>query len=150
MKRLIPIVLMLISISTFAQDRGKMKERIKAQKIAFITEKLSLTSNEAEKFWPIYNAFEASIEKIKSDDLRAVKMEMRNGDDVSDKRANELLEKLMKGQKDMHTAKLKLVKDLKKVISAKKIIQLKAAEDQFNRILLERLKEFREKRKNKK
>ena len=148
MKRLIPIVIMLISISTFAQDRGKMKERIKAQKVAFITEKLSLTSNEAEKFWPIYNAFEASIENIKSEDLRAVKMEMRNGDDVSDKRADELLEKLMKAEKDMHTAKLKLVKDLNKVISAKKIIQLKAAEDQFNRILLERLKEFREKRKN--
>ena len=149
MKRLIPLVIMLISISTFAQDRGKMKERIKAQKVAFITEKLSLTSDEAEKFWPIYNAFEASIDNIKSEDLRAVKMEMRNGDDVTDERADELLEKLMKAEKDMHTAKLKLVKDLKKVISAKKIIQLKAAEDQFNRILLERLKEFREKRMNK-
>ena len=137
---------MLVSISTFAQDRSKMKERIKAQKVAFITEKLSLTSDEAQKFWPVYNAFEASIDDIKSKDLRAVKMEMRNGEDVSDKRANELLEKLMKAEKDMHTAKLKLVKDLKKVISAKKIILLKAAEDQFNRILLERLKEMREKR----
>lgn len=148
MKRLIPIVIMLISISTFAQDRGKMKERIKAQKVAFITEKLNLSSDEAAKFWPIYNAFEASIDNIKSEDLRAVKMEMRNGGEVSDKRADELLEKLMKAEKDMHNAKLKLVNDLKKVISAKKIIQLKAAEDQFNRILLERLKEFREKRKN--
>jgi len=146
MKKIIPIVIMLISISSFAQDRGKMKERIKAQKIAFITEKLDLTSNEAEKFWPIYNAFEASIENIKSKDLRAVKMEMHNGEDVSDKRANELLEKLMKAEKDMHDAKLKLVKDLKKVIPAKKIILLKATEDQFNRVLLQRLREMREKR----
>jgi hypothetical protein len=146
MKRLIPIVIMLISISTFAQNRGKMKERIKAQKIAFITEKLNLTSNEAEKFWPVYNAFEASIDAIKSKDLRAVKMEMRNGEDVSDQRAKELLEKLMTAEKDMHTTKLKLVNDLKKVISAKKIIQLKATEDQFNRKLLERFREMKEKR----
>ena len=134
---------MLISITTFAQDRGKMKERIKAQKIAFITEKLDLTPDEAEKFWPLYNAHEDTIDTIKSKDLRPLKMEMRSDENISDQRANQLLEKLIKAESDMHSAKLKLVKDLKKVISAKKIIQLKAAEDQFNRKLLEHLREMK-------
>ncbi len=148
MKKLIPIVILLISVSTFAQDREKMKERIKAQKVAFITEKLSLTAEEAQGFWPIYNAYEATVDNIKSSDLRAIKMEMRKGEDVSDKKANELLEKLIQAEDDMHAAKIKLVKDLKKVIPAKKIIQLKGAEDQFNRKLLEHLREMREKRSN--
>jgi len=146
MKKIIPIILMLISISSFGQNHEKMKERIKAQKIAFITEKLDLSSDEAQKFWPIYNAYEASIDDIRSQDLRAIKMEMHKGEEVSDKKANALLVKLMKAENDIHTAKLKLVKDLKKVIPAKKIILLKANEDQFNRKLLERLREMREKR----
>jgi hypothetical protein len=149
MKKLIPIVLFLFSISIFAQGgRKEMQEKIKAQKIAFITDKLSLTAEEAQQFWPIYNAFEAKVEKIKNEDLRAIKMRMRKGD-VSDKEADELLDKLLKAEKDMHNAKLELVTNLKKVISSTKIIKLKAAEDQFNKMLLERLREFREKRGNK-
>ncbi|WP_412560389.1 sensor of ECF-type sigma factor [Winogradskyella sp. MIT101101] len=148
MKKLIPILVLLISFSSFAQNGGKMQERIKAQKIAFITEKLSLTTKEAQQFWPIYNAYEAKVEDIKSKDLQPLKQEMRRGD-VSDKRANELLEKLMKAETDMHEAKLQLVQDLKEVISSKKIILLKAAEDQFNKILLERLKQMRDKRNRK-
>jgi hypothetical protein len=136
-----------MSVTTFAQDREQMRERIQAQKIAFITEKLSLTTEEAQSFWPIYNTYEATVNTIKSKDLRAIKMEMRNDEGVSDKRANELLESLIEAEEKTHAAKLKLVRDLKQVIPAKKIIQLKGAEDQFNRMLLERLKEFRENRK---
>lgn len=145
MKKLIPIIILLFSISSFAQDGGKMKERIKAQKVAFITDKLNLTAEEAQKFWPIYNSHEETIDNIKSGDLRDVKMKMRKGD-VSDDEADKLLEKLVKAENDMHAARSKLVSDLKKVISSKKIIKLKAAEDQFNKMLLERLKKFREKR----
>ena len=58
MKRLIPILVLLIGLSGYAQRDGRMNERIKAQKVAFITEKLSLTAEEAQQFWPIYNAFE--------------------------------------------------------------------------------------------
>lgn len=152
MKKLILIIIiLLISLTSFAQGGEKMRERIQVQKIAFITDKLSLTSEEAQGFWPIYNAYEETIDRIKSEDLRPIKVEMRKGgEEVSDKNADELLEKLIKAENDMHAAKLKLVNDLKKVISSKKIIRLKAAEDQFNRILLERLKEFREKRKKNK
>lgn len=147
MKKLIPILILFISLSGFAQRDGKIGDRIKAQKIAFITEKLSLTSEEAQEFWPIYNAFEEKVDKIKSDDLNPLKKEMRRGN-VSDKRADELLDQLMTAEAAMHEAKLQLVEDLKKVISSKKIMQLKAAEDQFNRVLIERLKKMREKRTN--
>ena len=147
MKRLIPILILLVSFSGFAQRGGEIQEKIKAQKIAFITDKLELTSEEAQQFWPIYNEFEAKVEKIKSEDLRPLKKEMRQGD-VSDKRASEILEKLIKAETEMHNAKLELVEDLKTVISAKKIIMLKVTEDQFNQKLLDRLKEFRERRQN--
>ena len=147
MKKLIPILVLLISFSGFSQG-GKIQERIKAQKIAFITEKLSLTTEEAQQFWPIYNTYENKVEDIRSKDLKPLKQEMRRGD-ISDKRADEILEKLMDAETKMHEAKLQLVQDLKKVISSKKIILLKAAEDQFNKVLLDRLKKMRENRNRK-
>ena len=149
MKQLIPILILLISMSAFAQRDGKMSERIKAQKVAFITEKLDLSIDEAAKFWPVYNEFEAKKDKIRSEDLRSIKMQMRENPNMSEKEADALLEKLMKAENDMHAAKLKLIKDLKTIIPSDKIIKLKAAEDEFNKKLFEKLKEYREKRRNK-
>ncbi|MBO6607044.1 sensor of ECF-type sigma factor [Psychroserpens sp.] len=147
MKKLILILTLFVCANGLAQPNGKMQERIKAQKVAFITEKLNLSTEEAQGFWPIYNAFEAKIEALRKGDLRDVKMKMREGN-VSDAEANNLLSKIMNAETEMHSSKMKLMNDLKKVISAEKIIRLKAAEDAFNKKLLERLREFRDKRGN--
>lgn len=133
----------------FSQGREEMRNRIKAQKVAFITEKLSLTVEESEGFWPIYNTFEETTNSIKRNDLRSIKHKMRNSPDLSKAEADALLDKLIKAENDMHNAKLKMFNDLKKVISSEKIIRLRAAEDEFNRKLLEKLREYR-KNKSKK
>ena len=147
MKKLILILILMVCAKGLAQPSGKMQERIKAQKVAFITEKLNLSTEEAQGFWPIYNAFEAKVEALRKGDLRDIKMKMRNGN-VSESEANGLLNKLMNAETTMHNSKMKLMNDLKQVISAEKIIRLKAAEDAFNKKLLERLREFRDKRGN--
>ncbi|MEY8848827.1 sensor of ECF-type sigma factor [Psychroserpens sp. XS_ASV72] len=146
MKPIITILFFVLSLSTFGQPEGRMKERIKSQKIAFITEKLSLTSEEAEKFWPIYNAFEETTEEVRRNDLKDIKREMRNNSNMSDKDADKLLERLTAAEDKMHNAKKNLIRELKGVIPSKKIILLKAAEDEFNRKLLERLKDFKDRR----
>ena len=38
---------------------------MQALKIAFITQRLDLTSAEAEKFWPIYNEYEVEINNLR-------------------------------------------------------------------------------------
>ena len=124
MKRLIPILVLLIGLSSYAQRDGRMNERIKAQKVAFITEKLSLTSEEAQKFWPIYNAFEEKRERIKSGPLREVKMKIRSNPDMSDSEASGLLDQIMEAENEIHSAKMKLAQDLKSVLSPKKIVSL--------------------------
>ena len=53
------LLLFLFSIISYAQPRIKEKrEQIKALKVAFITNELSLTSEEAAAFWPLYNAYD--------------------------------------------------------------------------------------------
>ena len=56
--KILTTLLLLFSLMGFTQDDPSKKEKIKALKTAFITTELDLTSAEAEKFWPIYNAFE--------------------------------------------------------------------------------------------
>ncbi|SHH42546.1 hypothetical protein [Winogradskyella jejuensis] len=150
MKQIITLLLIftgLLSLAQLPQD-GKMRDKIKAQKVAFITEKLELSTDEAQKFWPIYNQFEESSNKIKSDYFRPIMRKMRRNQDVSDSEASSFLEQMIEGENKMHQAKQKLLKDLKSAIPAKKIIRLKVVEDQFNRQLLERLKKLRGKRKD--
>lgn len=46
------------------EDRKDRKERIEVFKIQFITEKLELTPNEAESFWPVYEEYNKAVKEI--------------------------------------------------------------------------------------
>lgn len=71
MKKLTIIILLSIFcfIGLNAQERrGKdpaMFEKIKAEKISFLTSKLDLTPSEAQAFWPVYNEFQKKRVDIK-------------------------------------------------------------------------------------
>jgi Spy/CpxP family protein refolding chaperone len=145
MKRLIiPILTLFICFNAYSQRDGKMHERIKSQKVAFITERLDLSSKEAQKFWPIYNAFEKKVTKIRQNDLREVRQAMQKGN-LSDSEAQQVLDRFMTIEQQLFEAKKQLIKDLKNVIPPQKIIQLKATEDAFNKKLMKILQQRREK-----
>ncbi len=50
------VPLLAVTLS-FGQNRPD-KDKIKSLKIAFITERLDLSTKEAQTFWPIYNEYE--------------------------------------------------------------------------------------------
>jgi hypothetical protein len=60
------LVLMLCLHFNLQAQRGKMRDRIEPMKIAFITQKLNLTAEEAQKFWPVYNKFSDELQKLRS------------------------------------------------------------------------------------
>lgn len=149
-KIIIPIVAFFFTIGAFAQHHGgkKMRERIKAQKTAFITNQLELTTEEAEKFWPIFNAFEEKIEHLRRNGFRKVKQALRE-DTLTDEEAQKALNDFLEREDQLHSAKRQLVKDLKGVLSPQKIIKLKITEEAFNKQLLDKLRKLREKREGK-
>jgi hypothetical protein len=138
MKKII-IILFFISAGVFAQaDRY---EKIKTLKIAYITQELSLTTSEAEKFWPIYNTHDSKINELRSLERHDIGPKLTNGlQALSDDEANVLIDKWF--QIETQTLKLRqeLVMNLRKVLPPKKILKLKKAEDDFKRRLLERYK----------
>ena len=138
---------MLFSITVVAQshDRGKNRERIKALKTAFITEKLNLSKSEAEKFWPIYNEFSEKEAHIKFKEIRGIKIKVKRSFDViSDDEASKLLDDLIIAEDKLHKLRVNFITDLKTILPAKKIMLLKAVEDEFNRKMLEEFKKRRQ------
>ena len=150
-KRIItPLMLFIICFSSFAQSGGRdWRQQIKAQKVAFITEQLSLTPQEAQKFWPIYNSFEDKLHQIRRNDERAIRDAMKK-ENLTEKEAQDIINQFLAVENKTHLAKQQLIKDLGNVIPPQKIIKLKIAEDAFNRKLMESYRKRREQRmKNK-
>jgi hypothetical protein len=140
------ICLIFVSMS-FAQ--GAKREKIKTLKTAFITTELSLTQQEAEKFWPIYNAFEEKQFELRHEKMKSYMKRMDSDlDTMSEKEASNLLAQMENVEEETHQLRKKLVADLKSVISSHKIIKLKKAEEDFNRNLLKQYRENRSPKRN--
>jgi hypothetical protein len=60
---LISCLYILIGHNILAQAVDR-KEQLESQKVAFITKQLSLTIEEAQRFWPVYNEFQQKKEEI--------------------------------------------------------------------------------------
>jgi len=78
MKKMIFLLLLLPGISSlgFAQqgDGPKPGRNIQALKIAFVTKQLALSTDEAQKFWPVYYNY--------VDELKKARKERKDDNDV--------------------------------------------------------------------
>ena len=141
------LVFLLNAVTGQAQNRnfgnGQQHERINAQKIAFITDQLQLTSEEAEKFWPVYNQYNTQKEELNRDFMNGVSRFRKNQEAMTDKDASDLsdsyirhAQKMVDLQKDFHLK-------LKEVLPPKKLLKLYTVEREFQRLLLKRLGEHK-------
>lgn len=141
--KLLLLILFLLSIHLFAQPpRGEKKEQIKALKVGFITTELDLTTDEASKFWPIYNSFEDKQFELRHQKMKAFHGRMDSDlDKISDKEAAALLAQMENNEEELHQIRKKFIASLKGVLPSVKIIKLKKAEDDFNRKLLQQYRD---------
>ena len=143
--KIITLLILLVTFNSFSQGFKGKKDKVKALKIAYITEELNLTTEEAQRFWPIYNANEEKQFELRHKKMRSIINKFENGglEKLSDKEATSLIDQVESIEDELHDYKKKYIRELKTVISAKKIIKLKKAEDEFNRKLM---KQFRGKK----
>ncbi|ARV10965.1 Spy/CpxP family protein refolding chaperone [Gilvibacter sp. SZ-19] len=134
---------MLIGFSADAQRQRPNPGEIEAQKTAFITNNLDLTPEQAQKFWPIYNASEKRMESIRRQQREALMKVRLNGGAVSDSEAWDLIENLMSWEQSMLDERKNLVAQLKGVVTPQQILKLKRAEEEFKRRLLQAMQRRR-------
>ncbi len=129
----------LAFIAIAQRPNERKKDRMENYQIAFITERLNLTTDEAQKFWPIYNQYRQEVKKLRQD-----AKDQKMVDDMSEAEA----EQFIKATFDKDSRELDLRKEfsqkLRGVLSAKKIARLQGLEKEFKKELLERAKERRQ------
>lgn len=135
MKSFVLTAMILLS-SMVMYGQRESKEVIEAQRVAFITKQLDLTSDESARFWPIYNAYQKEVDILRqrdgdSDGKRSNKNETMTEQEAEVKLATMQID----GQKHLDL-KSKLVRDLKGVIPATKIVKLNQADKRFKKKLL--------------
>lgn len=121
------------------RDGSPTRERIRAQRVAFITERLALTTEEAQRFWPVYNQFTDEWEQLKKQQNTLRKNAADKLAVISDADAAKMLEEELAIQQKMVDVQRKYQASLQKVISVKKVVMLYKAERDFKLELLKRL-----------
>ena len=141
MKAVVKILFIcLAAISAFGQDEDlpqpqdkKVRDKIEAARIAYITDQLQLTPAEAEKFWPIYREF--------AERRKAIRQQLRNANKNAD--PNQTDQDVVDQQFKAKQQELDLEKDysgrLLKVISAQKLRSLPQAERGFRQMILDQI-----------
>lgn len=143
---------LLVASTSLAQDEEmpglapeRMKE-IKAQKTAYLTTKLGLTSEEAQRFWPIYNEYDEAREKLRKE-MRELHKSAHSEGEMDEAKAREVLNKGL----EVRSRELELERTynerFSKSVGAVKTLQLVKAERDFNREVLKRFRERMEERR---
>lgn len=145
MKVIMTLAFTLVLLPSIAQDDDDLpaaqdpdvRSKIQAARVAYITDQLKLTPEEAEKFWPIYREFSA-----KRKELRLELLKTRASTDPN-KTPEQNEKALVDQQFDIKQKELNLEKDysarLLKVISAQKLRTLPDAERRFRQMILEQI-----------
>ena len=142
LKKTILVVILLTTTLSFAQHRPD-REKIKSLKVAFITERLDLSTKEAQVFWPIYNEYQENREALRQKERSEIRGKIKNADELSEKQAKDLLEKYISFEDEEEALDKTFLKKVSGVISAKKTLLLLRSEEEFKRQLI---KQYRHKR----
>ena len=131
-------IISFFSASTFAQP-GMKRENIEAYRIAYLTKELSLSSEEAKVFWPVYNAYQAEIQNIRQQRKKAALMARTNT--LSDKELEIMVDNELMFKQSILNVEKKYNEKFKQVLPIGKVAKLYQAEEGFKRELVHKIQE---------
>ena len=142
MKHFISILFITVFvISSYSQRKENIdqSEKIKAQKMAFITERICLSPTDAQKFWPVYNEF-----NLKKDSLNEIRNNARKtlkGNKLSNRQKEEAIDiQIILRQKEAEISK-QYHEKFKKILTIDQLIKLYDAEQEFKMRLMKQIRD---------
>lgn len=136
MRLLLIITLMFsITLQLVSQDRSeKAREKIEAKKVAYLSEKLNLTVEEAQVFWPVYNEYNTELKKERRE-RRENNLEI-----ITDDQASKLIDKQINYQQRELDLKKRYNEKIKSTIGAKKTLMLWRYDRKFKEDMIRQVK----------
>jgi hypothetical protein len=116
------------------RNQEERMERLESAKIAFLTQRIDLSSREAEKFWPVYNQYQNELKAL---------MQQRKGDLQKQNQlsATDKIDMQLDMESKVLELKKRYTREFAKVLSPEKIVSLFQAERDFKNELIRELRE---------
>ena len=123
--------------TTLSYSQPGKQDKIEALKVSFITEKVNLTPNEAQSFWPLYNEYNDKIRFARKN----FRQQYNNVSDFkTDKEADDYLNAEMKLRQTEVDLQKEYFDKFKKILGSKKTGLLKKAEEEFKKEIIKTIK----------
>jgi hypothetical protein len=149
MKKVIIVlsVLTLLPLNILTAQNPNL-EKLNTYKIAFFTQRLNLTSAEAEKFWPVYNDYQEKRIAIQIERQKLNKNLNQNELNMSEKEMIEAGDKMISFQVQEASLSQEYHKKFREILSPTKVVRLYQAENQYRQQLLNELRDRQPGRNN--
>jgi len=140
MKRILFISTIILGLtSSVLNAQTPALDKLNANKVGFFTKKLNLTSQEAERFWPVYNEYQKQKNLIQLEKASLIRNFNQNESTLSDNQMAELGDKLVETFVEESALQVTFHKKLKEVLPPAKVIRFYQAENQYKAQLLNEL-----------
>lgn len=148
MKNLFLIFLITLSGNVFSQKRpdsfgfGKEgREKIVQMKLTYVKDNLGLTDVELTKFMPVYEANLKQEETLRHKHKKLMRELRDKYQSMDDTELEKALAEELELDKQMQAMRESRLEEYKKLIPLKKIVELKIVEKNFNRLMMEELRQ---------
>ncbi|MEQ8706935.1 MAG: hypothetical protein RIC19_23585 [Phaeodactylibacter sp.] len=142
---LLTTLLLLAAVAAFAQpDRqfdfgdGQRNERVKAARVAYITQRLGLTTGESSAFWALNNEYEDARQAIEEKYKPAIAPEQ-----MTNEQASEHLEDQLKAEAELLELRKTYQARFSSVLPARKLVLFQRADREFRLELLKKIRDNR-------
>ncbi len=142
-------LLVMLSFTVMAQDkqdqRQERMEKYRSMRIAYFTENLNLTPDEAEKFWPVFNDYDEKKGEIHQERRKESRDFNKNFDQLTEQEAEKLVDRHIEMMQEEIKLDIEFQTSLKKILPAKKIMKFYITEVKFREYMLHQLRESHDK-----
>ena len=133
MKKVIILLILVLTMSLFAQDDfiELLRQDLKTQKVAIITEAMEFTEDESNAFWPVYRKYDFELTKLGDENLAIIKDYAANYENMTNEKAKELMDRSIKYRENVLKLRKKYFKEFQKVLPAIKAARFIQVENQI-------------------
>lgn len=126
--------------SLFAQEDGNKTrlDKVRSLEIAYISRELDLSSQEAEKFWPVYNKYTREVDGLIAERRKRTKELKSNRNTLV---ASDAVDKEIGYERKMVDIKAKYKEEFMKVLPPEKVMKLYRVQREFRNMMIRQLKE---------
>jgi hypothetical protein len=148
MKRGLIILAVILTIPLTRLDaQNPNLEKFGAYKVGFFTKKMNLTSQEAEKFWPVYNDYQKQKNLIQREKIMLIRDFNQNESSLDDRQLTEMGDNLIKYLSDESALAVAFHRKIRDILPPAKVIKYYQAENQYKIQLLKELQENKQQRR---